>query len=1227
MCRYPLASITGFIFLCVSLACADATLDNLVQTGKYKEAIEYADQKIPAGSRTADVWVKIAEANEKQGLTEKALACYMVSWRMNPKDYASLLGAARIYNKLEQPNEAMDMAKKALEQNFAGEASWEYARACIALKRPADAKKALEKVIETDPSNLVANRELGHIYFEDKQYREAVPLLKKAYAASPDPDVAFKIGKSYVEANAASSAVEFLKKVLELKPTHYEAGLELARAYYGMGKHLAAASEYDKIQNRIRLTDKDYYQMAVSLEETGKKGEAVEVYRKAITAFGNSRSQEAIGARLKVGRYDLEKNNFAGALAQFSFIVEADPNARTVKDIYFLLADAYMGTKNAIRAISSLEKAIELDKSNIEAYARLADLYRQNNMHDKAKKTYEAMMALRPNDPNVYLILGEYNLNARQYSAALDNYTKSNSLKKSPDALEGMALSARALNRWDNARDAAESAVTMDKNRYPARKVLAEAYVRGKHYREAMGQLEVLVGKEPNNKKYWEDLATCYDDLKQTDKLAQADKKLIRLDKKNSESRLRFAQYSLSKGDKGTAYGLFKELASLTPKDASVFKNLYELAKEKKELSSAITYLRHYLEINPNDAESQRDMGDMLYEQKQYDGALAAYRMAIKIDPAIKGFHKRYAEIVIAKGQQEEVIRALSGVIQSGEADFGTYQTLGMIYEKKKSYKSAADMYQKALQMDPQNTDALVALGDCQAGLGQLSDAVISYEQAVMMNPKAVEEHKTLGDLYMRQKKTDQAMRAYRKYLDAGGKDSDIAEQIGRDMYEKKQYEEAVKYLSMVSGSAAANPYHLLAHGESCFQVGKYDDAIQLLGKLLARNPKVSTRKDVLMMIAVAYEKKGNKASTVKYLDDYLTLARDQDVAFKRAFMEEDLNRTSSAEKHYQENTRYFPSDYRNFLQLGLFYTKNKESLGNAITMLKKVASLVDTIPNVWLEIARAYGKLGRADDELAAYKKYVQSDPQNVEANVRLGMILLDQGKVSEGLIYLETANTLKPNNFDVMIALAKGYVRTNRSSEAEDLLVKAREAKPNDIEIRRELVSLYRRKGDNRKALDEIKELLKLGRDNETLLLYAKLLFEDGRQKEAEEAIEDIRATDPENIEALMLLGMSQRSRKKYDEAIETYKEIIYINGGYAPAIFERAEVYMLQNKPQWAQKFYERALRADPKHARSELGLAVIAKLNKDRAGYVMHLTKAYQLDPKDPVIVDEYKKSQK
>ena len=110
-------------------------------------------------------------------------------------------------------------------------------------------------------------------------------------------------------------------------------------------------------------------------------------------------------------------------------------------------------------------------------------------------------------------------------------------------------------------------------------------------------------------------------------------------------------------------------------------------------------------------------------------------------------------------------------------------------------------------------------------------------------------------------------------------------------------------------------------------------------------------------------------------------------------------------------------------------------------------------------------------------------------------------------------------------------------------------------------------------------------------------------------------------------MLKAKVQALNQKLDAAIETYKEISFIDPNHAPSMTERANIYLLQSKPQWAETFYQRALKANPKYARAELGLARLSKMRKDNTGYLQHLDKARLLDPFDEDIQEEAKKAGK
>ncbi len=854
----------------VILSHADSTLDQLIRSKKYQDAISYADAKLPSNVRTADVWVDLGIANEETGTVEKALACFLVASRMDQKSYQAELGIARVYNKLAQPDNAATFAKKAMDLQPSGEASWEYAKACMALKKPAEAQDALERVIQSDPSNAAACKGLAELYWQQQEYKKAIPLLKVAYASQPNAEDAYKIGKSLLEGNRLDSAIFYLKDAITRNPGMYAANLDLARAYYLKDKFLAAANEFEKISGKIKFTATDQYYRAISEEKTGSTDIALKAYKAAAEAFAGEKSPEAITCHLKAGHDDLDKKNYESALVHFKYVAAADTDGTRAPDIQFLLADAFAGSGNVTKAIACLEKALASDSKNVEAYARLADLYQKSGMPEKANKVYEKITTISPNDPKVFVTLGEYSLKSKKYSDALKYYEKSYIIDKNIAAAVGIASAASALGQWDKAIDAAESAVRIDPSMVEPRVVLSKAYLRSDKYKDAKDQLDVLVTKKPFELEYWKQLAYCSKKLGDQAGMAYADKKVIELDKANVESRLRLGAYEVSKREYKAAFDIYKELAALTPQNPEVFKNLYEITLNSGDKASAAAYLKKYIAFNPSDPIAQRNLGLLYYDVKNYDAALAAFRGAVKLDPTVKGVYKPYAEIVMTRGPKEDLLTALSGAVAADEADGPMYGTLAGIYQKQGNCAKAIDLYQNALARNPKDVSILSGLAKCQAKTGAVDAAVISYEQVVALNPVAVDELKALGDLYEKQGKEAEAAGIYKKYLDKRKDDSKVAHAVGTYAYKQKDYDEAVKYFSMVSGDDAKHAAFMMQYGEACYYSKNYKKAATILGQLAELTP---LNPDVFRLLAsIAQQDTSQSVNAAGYLKKYLGL-------------------------------------------------------------------------------------------------------------------------------------------------------------------------------------------------------------------------------------------------------------------------------------------------------------------------------------------------------------------
>jgi len=1220
--RAVLLVLTLTVFL--GQAFADANFDRLMSERKFKEAIDYADDKITGERRTPAIWARLGMANDAIGSPEKALACYMVSWRMDQNNYPALLGIAQIYNKMGQYDNAIGMAENALKINFTAEASWEFARACIALKRPADAKKALEKVLSADPNNLIANRELGNIYYNEGDFAKALPLIIRSFRENADGENAFRIGRAYVEIGVPDSAVRFLREAVKQKVNVSESSRFLARARFRQRRWADAITEYSRVTAN-QMEALDHFNLGFAREQTKDEAGALRSYQAAVTAFGNDRSREALTARAFVARDQLSKKQAAAALNHLNFIAAADERGAIVQDVYFLLADAHVEAKNNNAAISSLEKAIAVNSKNIEAYARLAELYERIGQGDRAKRTYERMMSVSPNDPNVFLALGNFNNKERRWAEAIPHFEKSISLRKNAAAFEGLAIAAFNTKDMRKARDAAREAVSLNKDAHEARAVLARVLIGNRDFKNAQQHVEALCRREPANLEFLRMLALCYEDSKDAAKLAETDRLIVAADRNDINSRLRLARFAVERKDDRTAIAMYREVAALDAKNSESVQKLAELLnKNNNTRAEAVTFMRRYVALNQNNAEAHRDLGDMLYENKNLDGALESYRTAIRLDPNLRGFHKRYAEIVIARNLHNEVITALNAVIKSGDADVTTYTTLGMIHNTRRQFKEAQDMYTKALALDPTNLDALSALAASQAAAGNIDAAIITYEQAVMMNRDASKEFKELGDLYTRQKKDAEALRSYMRYLDKVKDDAVVANTVGRLLYAQGRHADAAKYLALVKST---DPAFLFMYADALAQSGNGKDAIPILEGLRTRRPPVANANQVLRALAVAYENDRQPRKAGQVYAEFIAIrgVRDAEAAHKAAFLQE-KDAPAEAMKIYEANIKNYPDDFRNFLRLGLMLSQNKETAQRALPHLRKCIAVADSLPIIWLELAKVYGIMNNDKEELEAYQKYLRTDPQHVEANIRAGTLLMRGGDMTNAMVHLEIANTVSPNNPAVMILLANGYMRSNRTKEAIDILVRAKAASPSDANIRFRLYELYVQTSQTRRANDEIKQLVDINKDTRYMLLYGESLISQNNVREAEKIADDILADDPDNIDAMLLKAKILRAGRKWAEADEIYREITEIMPNHAIAHFERAETMMAaRGSLPRAEALYNRALRADPKLALAHLGLARIARQQKKMDDFRRHIAEAQKLDPDNQEIANEARRA--
>ena len=162
----------------------------------------------------------------------------------------------------------------------------------------------------------------------------------------------------------------------------------------------------------------------------------------ALVAFAENKPQDAISAF--EGALNVDATNFDalnGLLTLYARDKQIDKaNTRidqalnaypNVASLHYLKAQVHYFQGNAQGFEAELNRALEIDRNYLPAYSALANLFIRSKQEDRAIAEYQKIMAIRPDNPAPYVLVGIIEDQRKNYDAAIDNYRKA--LERDPD--------------------------------------------------------------------------------------------------------------------------------------------------------------------------------------------------------------------------------------------------------------------------------------------------------------------------------------------------------------------------------------------------------------------------------------------------------------------------------------------------------------------------------------------------------------------------------------------------------------------------------------------------------------------------------------------------------------------------------------------------------------------------------------------------------------------------
>lgn len=173
------------------------------------------------------------------------------------------------------------------------------------------------------------------------------------------------------------------------------------------------------------------------------------------------------------------------------------------------------------------------------------------------------------------------------------------------------------------------------------------------------------------------------------------------------------------------------------------------------------------------------NLAQQKYENNCFDEAWKIVSECVITDPNNAQAHLLYGKLLLAGDKGTEAVRELQLAVELDEKLGEGWYWLGLAAQGLEQGRQALLYYDKALGLNPDNVDYILAVAETCAEEEQLEDAIELLEEKMAIMPGEVSLKAVAADLMWRLGKNERAIELYKQAMLMKGDDSNIAEALG----------------------------------------------------------------------------------------------------------------------------------------------------------------------------------------------------------------------------------------------------------------------------------------------------------------------------------------------------------------------------------------------------------------------------------------------------------------
>jgi tetratricopeptide (TPR) repeat protein len=544
-----------------------------------------------------------------------------------------------------------------------------------------------------------------------------------------------KDGRAALQAGRLDDALKSFEKA---------AAQGYAEGRSGVGQVWLRRRQYAQALEAFQLAQKmdpllafAYYGQAEVHRRQGRCGDAVPLYQKATEL--DRRFPEA---QLALGNCLVELKQHQRAVAALSDGLKWGPKWRP--RFLVALGNAEMARDSLRPAGIYFTQAREEAPNDAAPRRALGDFYLKRGIPGLAIPEYQAAVSLDTADVELHYALGQALYYDQRYNDALREYQLV--VDRDPEFSPGQLalgnlfyLSGKAdKKRYPDARAPLEKYTQMEPSDPRGWSVLGRTYYYLGMKDEAVTALKKAEEMGETSKEAYTVLGRAYSERREWESALAA----YARGEPTTADQLRMAQMYAFLKNEAKSDSIYQQIvaADSTGSDARFALNeMGKLRFRRQDYAGALQIFQRRIALDPSNDEAYYYVGLSYKELKQYPEALAALREAAALG---EGKADRHFWLGILYAQQDSAEAARRSFLRSVELDSTSktasvaYQQLGYYRLLERDYPQAVRYLERAVQTNDQNLQAWVWLGQGYQNSGNRTRALECYNRALALDPK-----------------------------------------------------------------------------------------------------------------------------------------------------------------------------------------------------------------------------------------------------------------------------------------------------------------------------------------------------------------------------------------------------------------------------------------------------------------------------------------------------------